>query len=148
MKGDVNMKKIILAVLCMFMLVGFCGCSKNDVTWSDLKQKSDLLVQNDWTVFHEDTNENATELSEEYDSMVKTIDAKYTIEIIHVLCLNKGDDYTCNFYELKTEEQPNYIYNLYKSREGNMRKLFISGKYVVDTNSDEAIQLLGYQFTL
>ncbi|MCR5786523.1 MAG: hypothetical protein K6G28_02320 [Acholeplasmatales bacterium] len=141
------MKKHFIVVILMTLMFVFCGCSKNKVDWEVLKENSNLLVQNGWTVFREDTQENCELDSKEFIKYYKEeLNQDVSFEVVHVLCLNKGDFETCIFYELKSDDQSNYIYNLYSSREGNQRKSFISGKYYIDTNSEEAMKLLGYKF--
>lgn len=139
--------KILKKIGLLLCLIGLTGCSNSTMSWSDAEKDIDKAKENGWVVYQENTDDNKLAIEKESEAAFKNeLNKDYVITILSFTALsndNYGYGHIITFTEFANSNEPEYIYELYSSREGNMMKCYISGTILVETNCQEGIDLLG-----
>ena len=72
-------------------------------------------------------------------------DADIGAKIVNCCSLIKSEEHTCSFQEFSNDEQAKAVYE-FLSTIGVETKMVLHGKIIIQTNSEEEIELLGYDF--
>ena len=130
--------------LCLFLT----GCSKS-FDWNKNVEKVEKLG---FVVFNSSANEEDLNRNNDLiNADIKLMGGEFSVELDNAIALNKEENdnyYNCMFFDFKDDEQAKSYYDLYldtRSNE-NQYKLSLNKDIVVVTNSQEVIEVLGYQF--
>lgn len=142
--------KILKKIGLLLCLIGLSGCFNNTMTWADAEKDINKAKENGWVVYHENTDDNKLAIEKESEAAFKKeLNKDYDITSLSFTALsndNYGYGHIITFTEFENSNEPEYIYELFSSREGNMMKCYISGTILVESNCQEGIDLLGYTF--
>ena len=139
------MKKIsvLLAVLLSVTLI-FASCAPS-YSWQDAENDVERLKEIGFEVYIENTQETLEELTESLNKQLARDGEDFTVEFVNVcgLVINKYE--VIVFEEYATEKQAKRIYDYYRGYTIDM-KYVLFGKILISTDTQEAIDLLGYDF--
>ncbi len=139
--------KLFRKIGLLLCLVGLTGCSNNTMTWADAEKDINKAIENGWHFYHENTDENKLAFEKENETAFKKeLNKDYDITILSVCALTYDKGKIMVFCEFANSNEPEWIYELYSSREGNWMKVYISGSILIETNCQEGVDLLGYTF--
>ena len=139
------MKKFALlfaVVLSITLLFSACTPSYN---WEDAEKDVECLTEAGFEIFVENTPEELEEANSLMKIQLQFSQKEFTVEIVNVYGLKKTNDFTCGFEEFASEIQAQQMYDYYKEIS-SLRKVVRLGRIVIHTNSEDAIELLGYDF--
>ena len=139
------MKKIALllvAVLSVTLL--FAACTPN-YTWEDAEKDIARIEDLGFVVYMENNEENVRDVTKSINDQLSSEGKKFTVEIVN-LCNLANENYDIiSFKEFKTEEQAKAMYDNYIA-SGSAQKVVLFGTILINSNAQEAIELLGYDF--
>lgn len=131
----------------LFLIIGLISCSSKTMTWADCEKDINKCIENGWSFYHENEEDALLKCEKELETLFKKeLNKDYDVTLVSGRWLSKELGEIIVFHEFKNSNEPEYVYELYSSREGNMVKVYISGTILIETNCQAGIDLLGYTF--
>lgn len=120
----------------------FSSCTKTNYSWNDVLNDVNLLKDNNYAVYLENSKENQDRANKEFLSW------GLNITTTNVIGCFKDSTNVVYFEEFESEKQAKELYEYQISNLGKDRsiKFCLKGNIVISSNYDEAIKLLGYNF--
>ena len=138
------MKKVaLLLVAILSATLLFAACTPS-YTWEDAENDIERLKEIGFEIYIENTEEEREYRSESYNKDLEREGKDCSVELVNICGLVINWDIII-FKEFKTEKQAKTMYDNYIA-SGSAQKVVRFGKIVINTNADEAIELLGYNF--
>ena len=139
------MKKIaLLLVVVLSVTLLFAACTPS-YTWEDVEKDVVRLTEAGFEIFVGNTQEELEEANSLMEIQLQFSQKDFAVEIVNIYGLKKTNDFTCGFEEFASEAQAKQMFDYYKEIS-SLRKVIRLGCIVIHTNSEEAIELLGYDF--
>ena len=138
------MKKVaLLLVVVLSITLIFSACTPS-YTWEDAEKDVERLKEIGFEIYIENTEEEREYHSESYNKDFEREGKDLRVELVNICGLVINWDIII-FKEFKTEKQAKAMYELY-IESGSAQKVVRFGKIVINTNAQEAMELLGYNF--
>lgn len=140
------MKKLsILLVVLMGITIMFAACS-SDYKWNDdVTNDIARLQESGFVIYVENTEEQVKDFTNSINYQLGQDGKDFSVELINVCCLSIDTYSIVSFEEYKTEQQAKQMYDFYHG-VSSVQKLVRFGKIIISTDSEDAINLLGYDF--
>ena len=138
------MKKVAL-VLTMLLLCTLLLCACKPPQWSEQIQRDiDKVKELGFTVYMDNSSERIKQHNQSWKETLERDGETFSVETVNICGLVK-DLKIVVFEEFKTEEQAKNMYEYCVKAEGKPKYVLL-GKVLVLSTSDEASELLGYDF--
>ena len=136
-------KKYLRFIASLFAcVILFTSCSHSKYSWNNVMDDVNLLNENNYSVYLENTSENKEYANKEFASW------GLDITVTNIIGCAKNDSSIIYFEEFESEKQAKDLYEYQLSTLGEDRsvKFCLKGDILISSNVDEAISLLGYNF--
>ena len=138
------MKKVaVLLVVVLSVSLLFVACTPS-YTWEDAEKDVERLKEIGFEIYIENTEEEREYHSESYNKDFEREGKNCSVELVNICGLVINWDIII-FKEFKTEKQAKAMYDRY-IESGSAQKVVRFGKIVINTNAQEALDLLDYDF--
>ncbi len=123
-------------------LIFMCGCSSPHYSWDKVKNDINLLLSNEYTIYHENTEEIRNEFNKEFYSY------DLDVNVISVTALSHGFGNIVIFLEFEQDKEAKsvYVYQINSLSSERDVKFCLKENILIYCNHDEGIDLLTYKF--
>ena len=139
------MKKIAILLIMLMGITAMCGACSTKYQWSDAINDMNTLKDCGFTVYLENTQEEIDASNELLNSQLKFSQKNFEVTLVNICNLKKADSSICGFKEFASETQAKQMYDYYREIS-SQQKVVRLGCIIIQTNSDEVISILKYDF--
>ena len=136
-------KSAWLLIFVLSVALIFSACTPS-YTWEDAEKDVERLKEIGFEIYIENTEEEREYRSESYNKDFEREGKDCRVELVNICGLVINWDIII-FKEFKTEKQAKNVYDDYIA-SGSAQKVVRFGRIVINTNAQEAIDLLDYNF--